>query len=459
METHTEHNAFVGTLRKMLELHGLIPDAANMVVGVSGGADSVALLRALHQLGIPVTVAHLNHQLRGAESDADEQFVRELAEELSLPLTVKRAAVSELAENSGLSIEMAARQARHEFFSEFEGAVIALAHHADDQVETFILKLARGAGPDGLGGMTHFQKLGSLKIIRPMLDIPRAEIIQWLEENGYEWREDASNSDEQFLRNRVRHTVLPLLEKELNPNVRETILRTMDILRAENEWMNAIIADCRLPLHFVPLLSRRKASLRVPIADLPCAAQRRVLRKWLFENDAENVDYDAVEKILSLMDIGNGTTVFELNDRQRVVVEYGNPRFEQVEQASLPAMDRQGCLPHFSLTLEKGTGWRKDHGRGVGILPAEASFDAGKVGDAPIEVRSFEPGDRIAPLGMEGSRKLQDIFTDQKIPRAQRSAIPVVVCRGEIIWLPGYRTARGWEVQGDTGNAVHVRVE
>ncbi len=430
------------TIREAINRHDLIPEGAQVAVGVSGGADSVALLRALHQFKIPCTVVHLNHQLRGADSDADERFVRKLADELRLPIVVKSVDVKQLAETSELSIEMAARQARHDFFAEFEDAVIALAHHADDQAETFILKLGRGAGSEGLGGMAFRQEIGQLRLIRPMLDISRSDILQWLEENGFTWREDASNLDEQFLRNRVRHTILPRLEKELNPTIREAILRTMDILREENEWMNGIIAECR-----------------VPMADLPLAAQRRMLRKWLFKNEAENVDYNTVEKILSLMDAGNGTTVFELSDRQRVVVEYGTPRFEHVGQASLPSQGRQESLPHIRLTSEKGTGWRKDHGKGAGILPAEASFDADKVNNAPIKMRHFEPGDRMAPLGMEGSRKLQDILTDQKIPRAQRSAIPVVVCRGEIIWLPGYRTARGWEVQGDTGDAVHVRVE
>jgi tRNA(Ile)-lysidine synthase len=151
------------------------------------------------------------------------------------------------------------------------------------------------------------------------------------------------------------------------------------------------------------------------------------------------------------MDKRSGTTIFELNDQQRVIIEYGKPRFE-----------KGGALPvetTWILSAEKGTGWRKDHGQGAGNLPAEASFDADKVGNSPIEVRRFEPGDRMNPLGMEGSRKLQDIFTDHKIPRAQRSEIPVVVCRDEIIWIPGYRTASGWEVQSPQGKAVHVRIE
>ena len=402
-----------------------------MVVGVSGGADSVALLHAFQMLEIPVTVAHLNHQLRGAESDADERFVRELG----FPVVVKSVDVRKLADENNLSIEMAARQARHDFFAEFGDAVVALAHHADDQVETFILKLARGAGAEGLGGMPFFQTLGSLHLIRPMLGVPRSDIRQWLQENRFGWREDASNKDEAFLRNRVRHSVLPLLEKELNPNIRATILRTMDILREENAWMDSLANATRLEA----------------ASALPLAARRRVLRKWLFDHGAEGVDFDAVESILDLMGKGNGTTVFELNEHQRVVVEYGLPRFEE------------GAAPRESLawilTVEPGTGWKKDHGRGAGILPAEASFKAEKVGDAPIEVRGFEPGDRINPFGMEGGRKLQDLFTDQKIPRARRSSVPVVVCRGEIIWIPGYRIARGWEVSGDGGRSVHVRIE
>jgi tRNA(Ile)-lysidine synthase len=421
------------TICKTIECHGLISEGMKGVAAVSGGADSVALLHAFHLLDIPVTVAHLNHQLRGADSDADEVFVQELANELGFPFFSSRVDVKQLAEKDGLSIEMAARSARHDFFSTLGDATIALAHHADDQVETFLLRLARGAGPEGLAGMPFVQSLQNLRIIRPLLELRRSEIVQWLTENGWAWREDASNRDEQHLRNRVRHTILPRLEHELNPNIRETILHAMDILREENAWMESLLADAALD------------------TARPLAARRRLLRKWLFENGANEAGYDAVEKIISLMDNGSGTTVFELNDRQRVVVEYGRPRFERTDTL------RQETS--WRLTIEAGTGWRKDQCECLGLLPAEASFDADRVGDALIEVRAWQPGDRIQPLGSEGSRKLQDIFTDRKIPREQRKTMPVVVCRGEIIWLPGYRIARGWAVDGINGRSVHVRIE
>lgn len=404
-----------------------------MVVGVSGGADSVALVRAFQTLEIPCTVAHMNHQLRGAESDTDEEFVRTLAGELGFPMVGKAVDVAALARTTGQSVEMAARQARHEFFAEFDDAVIALAHHADDQVETFMLRLARGAGTEGLSGMPFAQQIGPIHLIRPLLHIPRTGILQWLEENDFTWREDASNADERFLRNKVRHTVLPMLANELNPNIRETILRTMDILREENEWMEKLETG---NLEFE--------------TGTPLAAKRRTLRAWLFEQGAEEAGFEAVEQILKRMDRGEGSTVFELNEHQRVVVEYGTPRFEQQPFQPLETT--------WQLTAEPGIGWQKDTSR-PGELPAVASVSAERAGDRQLNVRAVQPGDRIAPFGMEGSRKLQDILTDQKIPQARRNRIPVVLCDQEIIWVPGYRIARGWELKNAHEKAIHLKLE
>ena len=375
-KSHFHSVKLIETIHQTIRHRNLISESGRVVVGVSGGTDSVALVSVLKELGYAVHIAHLNHQLRGAESDKDEMFVRALADKLNVPITVESTNVQALAENSGLSIEMAARQARHNFFATFGDLPIALAHHADDQAETFLLKLARGAGSEGLGGMDYEQQIGSIRLIRPMLDIRRAQIEAWLTSKNIPWREDSSNADERFLRNRVRHTVLPLLEKELNPNIRNNILRTMEILRAENEWMNAVLADSPLP-----------------DSDLPLAAQRRILRKWLFNNGAEEAGFDAVEQILALMAKGEGTTVYELNDSQRVIVEYGTPRFEEVTDEP---------KPQWILQTEQGTGWRRDHGQGPGRLPAEASFDAQRIGEHSLQVRTVKPGDRIAPLGMTG---------------------------------------------------------
>lgn len=486
--------SIVDAIRSALEEHHLLQAGEPVVVGVSGGADSVALLHALHQLKFPCTVAHLNHQLRGAESDADEQFVRDLAHALNLPIVVGSADVRALAETSGHSIEMAARQARHTFFAQFGEMPIALAHHADDQVETFLLRLARGAGSEGLSGMAPRQQIGPLCLIRPMLQISRSDIMAWLNQQGLTWREDASNTDENYRRNRVRHRVLPLLEETLNSEMRNTILRTMEILRAENDWMNDLVsehertgrnhkihkghktdsenragagdnheehkvheADSNRDLASCPSSLRGYnsfASSRLSgqmLLKQPLALQRRILRNWLFNQGVEQADFETVETILGLMKSGEGTTIHELNSAQRVVIEYGSPRFEQA-----PFETRE---TEWKLSIKAGTGWRRDHGQGPGILPAEASVCASKASNDPITVRAVQPGDRIRPFGMEGTRKLQDILTDLKIPRAQRCSIPVVVCRDEIIWVPGYRIAQGWAVVANDAKVLHLKIE
>ena len=204
-----------------------VPPAEPLLVGVSGGADSVALLDALVQSGYKPHVAHLNHQWRGAESDADAEFVRELAGKYGLPVTIESRPVEH--------DEDAARQARFKFFESIRIPVVGLAHTADDQVETFLMRLIRGAGTTGLAGMLPDRQIGSLRVIRPLLGVRRAEVIEYLKSRQLKWREDASNADRQFLRNRIRHELLPLLERDYNPGIRDVLLRTTEVLRAEFE--------------------------------------------------------------------------------------------------------------------------------------------------------------------------------------------------------------------------------
>ncbi len=402
-------------VKAAIECGNLISEGAHVVVGVSGGADSVALLHVLHRLGYPLTVAHLNHSIRGAEADGDEAFVKTLCKKLGIECVTRKTDVPALAKEKGNSLEMAAREARHELFRIFGSARIALAHHADDQLETFFLRAARGTGPAGLGGMRFFQKLenvdavrtprlrSSLTMIRPLLGVRRAEIIQWLREEKIEWREDATNTDETISRNIVRHQILPVLGK-LNERAAENILRTMEILRDEE--------DCP-----------------------ERAARRRKIRDWLIEQGVTPT-FDAVEQVVSFSEKTSGTQFLDL-EGLRIVNEYGALR------AGSQIFPKIGTI-----RMEEG----------VGILrgPWCASVSLAKVAGREVTVRAARPGDRMEPYGMEGSKKLQDIFTDLKIPKAQRENWPVVECGGEIIWLPGYRIARGWELSSDEEPAMHL---
>jgi len=404
-------------VKAVMERESLIPDGAGVVVGVSGGADSVALLHILHRLGYTIRVAHLNHGIRGAESDADEQFLKDLCAKLGIECVTSKTDVPALAEEKGISLEMAAREARHDFFRSLSLAscpltpapcsstpVICLAHHADDQLETFFLRAARGSGSTGLGGMRVFQKLDAIQLLRPMLGIRREKIVQWLEEQRLDWREDASNADETIPRNLVRHQILPILGK-INECAAGNILRTMEILRDEE--------DCP-----------------------ERAARRCKAKNWLIEHGVVP-SFDAVERWLEFSCKKSGTKFLDL-EGLRVINEYG----------VLKAVDAVSQRPRFSVRMEKG--------RGILRGEQQASVSLASVAGRAVVVRAPKPGDRMRPYGMKGSRKLQDIFTDLKIPKAQRADWPVVECDGEIIWIPGYRIADGWELSDEAEPALHL---
>ncbi|HKL21890.1 MAG TPA: tRNA lysidine(34) synthetase TilS, partial [Tichowtungia sp.] len=333
--------------------------------------------------------------------------------------------VPALAKEKGVSLEMAAREARHEFFRSLTSdlrpltSVICLAHHADDQLETFFLRAARGTGPSGLGGMRVRQELAAMQLLRPMLGIRKHEIIQWLEQNKGAgsacWREDASNADETIPRNRVRHQILPMLGN-INERAAENILRTMEILRDEEDHPEK-------------------------------AAARREARDRLIKFGVSPT-FDAVEQFIEFSARTDGTTFLDL-EGVRLVNEYGTLRAES-GSGILPLNRGWKPLPQKIRTEES-----------AGILrgPWEASVSLARIGGREVTVRTPRPGDRMCPYGMEGSKKLQDIFTDLKIPKTQRAEWPVVECGGEIIWLPGCRIARGWELSGGSDPALHLFCE
>jgi tRNA(Ile)-lysidine synthase len=448
-------------VKAALERENLIPAGASIVVGVSGGADSVALLHLLHQLGYSVTAAHLNHSIRGAEADGDEAFVKDLCKKLGIECVTAKTDVPALAKAKGISLEMAAREARHEFFRSVlrpPSSVICLAHHADDQLETFFLRAARGTGPGGLGGMRSFQELTScqpcnvvgqaslypeslcssqkqgntrsrvrearptihdralegLTLVRPMLGIRRAEIIQWLEKEKIEWREDATNTDETISRNLVRRQIVPVLG-QLNERAAENILRTMELLRDEEDHPEK-------------------------------AARRREIRDWLIEHGVTPT-FDTIEQVVSFSEKTNGTQFMDV-EGLRLINEYGELRAECGRGFQPLASGRMPLPQKMTIKTEEG----------LGILrgPWCASVSLAKVAGRKVMVRTARLGDRMEPYGMEGSKKLQDIFTDLKIPKAQREQWLVVECGGEIIWLPGYRIARGWELLSDTEPALYL---
>lgn len=459
-----------------IEKDHLFSAGEKILVAVSGGADSVSLLHALHaiapKLDVNLTVVHLDHQLRGAESRADAEFVKELAALLGVSFLDGSSDVRQRAEQNGLSLEMAAREARYEFFLRMARKVgagtVVTAHTADDQAETVLLKLARGAGRSGLSGIASDIILNDLRVVRPMLNITRDEVISFLEENKFSWREDASNIDLSFLRNRVRHEIIPMLESRLNPAIKDTLLRTAEIFREEDEWIEDqaenILNECFE--QSADALSLNRNSL----VNQPLAMRRRVLRRWLvLSGIPPNIlGFDTLIRVDDALCRKKTGRRIEIGDGWVVQVCYGElVVMEKEEPIACEPFRKRVMIPGETLLLEEGLriiatvepGIVKPKPMCAGTLPAKASISLLSVGQYEVYVRSRLAGDRIAPLGMTGSKKLKDILVNDKVPLALRDSIPLFECSDKIIWLPGYRVARGWEVKDSKEQAIQLSIQ
>ena len=467
-------------VRETIRKHNLFTPGDRVLAAMSGGSDSVGMLAALRELapslGIRISVAHLNHGIRGASADEDETFVRELAQRWRLPCLTGRADVPAQAKRDGVSLEMAAREARYTFLAETAGntkaTVAATAHTADDQAETVLLKLGRGAGAAGLSGMARRTALKGLSVVRPMLDVGREEIRDFLRSHGLTWREDESNEDTAIPRNRVRHKILPFLEAELNPAIRETLVRTADVLGEEDAWLD------ELSRRILELCLRKEKG---PPGELdwnilntqPPAAIRRVVRLWLAECGLPpgRLDYDGMSRLEALMAGPRGSGQVTLSGEWIVERRYdrlaARPARQPAGQSSPSSFRKTVRVPGETRVQEIGLrvvtelrpGMVKDRPKKIGAVPAQATIRATTAGKHPLILRSWQPGDRMKPFGIRGTKKLQDIFVDGKVPAAERGRVPVFECGGEIVWIPGYRVGRGWEVRKAKEDALHIRVE
>ena len=393
-----------------------------VLVAASGGADSTALALALKGLGCKIALAHVHHGIRGKAADADARFVAALAKNLGAPFFFGRFDVRAEAKKTGESLEMAARRVRREFLAATARREkirhVAAGHTADDQAETVLLRIARGTSITGLAGIPYVTKQGGVAFVRPLRDATRAQILEFLKARNQPWREDRSNATDFALRNRVRHEILPLLEKRLNPRVREALLRLADIAAAEDEVMAALAKKTR-PTAKTPLaLRRRRALAQLRAAGVP--PEKQVFR--------------AVENPRKVF-------TFYVKPAERFYVLRKNPgkvlRSVEKPADAIPLEIRQG--------------------RGFSRRADEVCLSAAAVGDRDLIFRSWRAGDRMKPLGMAGSKKLSDIFTDLKVPRAERNARIVVECGGEIAALAGWRVSRDFAVEGPRAKSLRIR--
>ncbi len=420
-----------------------------VLVAVSGGVDSMVLLRVMAELsrghGWRLTVAHFNHRLRGRSSDADERFVRRTAEVLGLKCLAESGDVRAFAKERGWSVEMAARQLRHEFLARAAkscGAkAVAVGHHADDQVELFFIRMLRGTSGVGMRWANPSPMDESVALVRPLLGCSREEIAAFARSQGIDFREDASNGSKEFLRNRIRHELIPLLEEKYQPAVRKVVLREMEIQGAEAELATNLAVKWR-----------RQG--RKDFAKLPVAVQRRVLHSALLEQDVSPT-YEMIEALRcgpsAEVNVEGGRVVHDgVGGVEVMAAKVATPTFDVGAEVDCDFVGNAGEGSVGGLTWHWELGRMKREGA-LRFRDGTEWFDAGEVG-ARVTLRHWRRGDRFQPIGMERAVKLQDLFTNMKVPREERHRrVVAVTAEWTIWWVEGLRIGEMFKIQRETG--------
>jgi tRNA(Ile)-lysidine synthase len=448
---------FRGKVKEFIQRQELISPGDHVLVAVSGGPDSVALLHLLYELRgeleLNLEVAHLQHGIRGAEAQEDARFVAALADKLNLPFHLKEVDLRQIKSVAGKgNLEALARDERYRFFAavarERRLGKIATAHTLDDQAETILMWLLRGSGLKGLSGMSPAHRLAGanigpdnrLIVIRPLLDVSRAEVEEYLNEKRLIFRIDRSNQDPSFLRNWIRLELIPRLKEKTDRNLPSRLAQQAELIREEDELLDAFAQAA--------LSETRNAENmdRGLLLKHGRAMQRRLLRLWIEETRGHlrGLDFQHVEAFLDLIKAGPPQSRLAIPGGWELVREYETLRFEKRFRSL-----KQQCAS-YSYELRPGEDL---HIREAGLtiaareilppLPSppvdlmEVFFDSASFAGR-LTMRNFRPGDRFQPLGMRGHKKVKDFFIEKKIPLSVRASLPLLVLGDEVIWIPGY---------------------
>lgn len=418
----------------------------SVLVAVSGGPDSVALLHVLKQLqptlDLTITAFHLNHKLRGSEADEDARFVGEYAARMDVKAILTEADVRLLMERERLSLEEAAREARYREMERLAAELgidkIALGHQANDQVETFLMRLLRGSGLEGLASMRPVRGT----YIRPLIEETKGQILEYIEEHSLEYREDASNLDESILRNHMRNKLIPLLG-EYNPRFKEMLLNTIEIVGEDQSFIDEATTGI-----FSKHARSEPGLIKLSIAEVlshPLAIGRRLVRLAIksVKGDLRGIEFKHIEAIVSGLRNRPASMEIDLPGQIIARAEYGQlvvgdrGRFEPLGIESIEL-----TVPGLTRIDALGVEIRAELAGSAGLVFERngdvAHLDAAIAG-LGLRLRLRRPGDYFKPFGMTGEKKLQDFFVDKKISKRERNRVPIIESDGKIAWVAGFR--------------------
>lgn len=433
-----------------------------LVVAVSGGADSVALLDILSRLEeyrFRLVVAHLNHRLRGAESDGDEEFVRTLANRYRVQLVAEGVDVKAFCRDHGFSLEEGGRVCRYAFFervaAKYGAAGIVLAHHADDQAETVLMRLIRGSAGSGLCGMVPRSADG--RFVRPLLGITRAEIERYLDGRGLSYRTDSSNADTSFLRNRIRHELIPCL-REYNPSIATVLSATAEALAADEELLQSFSRE----------IFYRHAVVRDGVVTVSALAVREELRGGRLrlyrdaireiKGDLRRISHRHLDDIDRLVHDSKPHMALTLPEGVNIARSYDAVRFSTL--AGSPA------AVEYEMIIDGPGTFLLPGGFTLSVSTEPATFQPGRgqvlidmaAAPFPWTVRPFRDGDRLHPSGMTGTKKVKELFMENRVPQDERRRIPLLFSGDELIWVCGIRASSVAAVTERTESPIVVAI-
>lgn len=444
-------------IKKNISENSIIDEKDRILVGLSGGPDSIFLLYILHNyFNNQLIITHINHKLRGVDSDLDEKFVRTISQKLKIPLYVIREDVKKLSNENKKSIEEVGREVRFSFFDKTLKVEnfnkIALGHNLDDNVETILINFIKGSGTKGLIGIPEKRD----NIIHPIINIKKEEILKFLEENKIEYRVDKTNFEIDFLRNKVRNYLLPIIEKEFNKNFKEKILSLSNILKVEDRFLDNLVENIKNDLiefedDFIKIDNKKFQKLDLSL-------KRRLIRKAIdyFNRDLREYPLEHIDKVISLENKKTGKEIelpfnlIAVKDKNKIIIEKKGveiPNF-YIEIPDIGLYELAGMK--IELTLVEKISKVKN------IFTS--FFDYDKI-EFPIKFRKPKFGEKFKPLGLKEEKKIQDFFVDNGIPKSVRWNLPILLDKkDDILWIVGVRISDDYKVTNLTKRVICIKI-